>query len=95
MSELKVYGFCSIDDFLYQGTDRGQSSNETLPYYLKSEVDKVIARHKYKRCLAMARWCESENYTACWYHENSERCEWTEKWQKRWLELAEKFKEAK
>lgn len=51
-----------------------------------------IAKQKYKRCLAMAKWCESENYTACWYHENSERCEWTEKWHKRWLELAERFK---
>lgn len=53
---------------------------------------KVICHSNYKRCLAMAKWCESENYTACWYHENSERCEWTEKWHKRWLELAEKFK---
>ena len=51
-----------------------------------------IRHSKYKRCLAMAKWCESENYTACWYHENSERCEWTERWHKRWLELAEKFK---
>lgn len=54
-----------------------------------------IAHQKYKRCLAMAKWCESENYTACWYHENSERCEWTEKWHKRWLKIAEQFKEAK
>lgn len=53
---------------------------------------KKCCHQKYKRCLAMAEWCEAENYTACWYHENSERCEWTEKWHKRWLELAEKFK---
>ncbi len=59
---------------------------------LKSEADKVIAHQKYKRCLAMAKWCDSENYTATWYHENTERCEWTEKWYERWLELAEKFK---
>ena len=26
-------------------------------YYLKSEADKVITNHKYKRCLAMARIC--------------------------------------
>jgi hypothetical protein len=25
--------------------------------YLKSEADKVIAHHKYKRCLAMAKLC--------------------------------------
>lgn len=54
---------------------------------------KECCSQKFKRCLAMAKWCESENYTACWYHENSERCKWTEKWHERWLELAEKFKE--
>jgi hypothetical protein len=39
---------------------------ELLPeekIYLKSEADKVIARHKYKRCLTMAKAC----------HEKSER----------------------
>jgi hypothetical protein len=61
----------------------------------RSEAFKRERHHKYKRCLAMAMWCDSENYTACWYHENSERCEWTEKWNERWLELAEQFKEAK
>lgn len=123
MSELKAYIAPTPD-----GTGLAD-------YYLKSEVDKVIAEkdyeisklkeqvqgersakvnykisandlsdglkdayeeikhHKYKRCLAMAKWCESENYIACWYHENNERCKWTEKWHKRWLELAEKFKE--
>lgn len=60
------------------------------------EKYKASLRHSnYKRCMAMARWCESENYIACWYHENSERCEWTEKWHERWLELAKQFKEAK
>lgn len=62
----------------------------SVPNVLK--VMKIIRHHQYKRCLAMARWCDSENYTACWYHENSERCEWTEKWRKRWLAIAEKFK---
>ena len=68
--------------------------------YLKSEADKVIAEkdkelrhHKYKRCLAMARWCESEAYI----HEHGSEYDedlviWFRKWHKRWLELAEKFK---
>ena len=68
--------------------------------YLKSEADKVIARHKYKRCLAMARWCDAEVYhirrtPLCdmseheyWKYEN----DFWQRWQKRWLELAEKFK---
>lgn len=62
---------------------------------IKDEQLAATRHHKHKRCLAMARWCEAENYTECWYHENSERCKWTEKWHRRWLELAEKFKEAK
>ena len=55
---------------------------------LNIKQEESIRHSNHKRCLAMAKWCESENYTSCWYHENSERCEWTEKWEKRWLELA-------
>ena len=58
---------------------------------LKSEADKVIAHNKYKRCLAMALlWLErAENSTDL---ENElvsrRRCS-------KWMELSEKFKEAK
>ncbi len=62
---------------------------------LRDSMEQVIRHQKFKRGLAMAMWCNSENYTETWYHENTERCEWTEKWHKRWLELAEKFKEVK
>lgn len=73
----------------------------------KSEADKVIARHKYKRCLAMARWCrlhdeftqlESERLglpRRAIFMEYRRKAMWWNKWHKRWLELAEKFKEAK
>ncbi len=49
-----------------------------------------IAKQKYKRCLAMARLLEHMFYpvTSC-------KSDWRVKWHKRWLELAEKFKEAK
>ena len=62
-----------------------------------------IAKQKYKRCLAMARWCESKVHhirrtPLCdmdehegWQHDD----EFWQRWHKRWLELAEKFKEAK
>lgn len=75
--------------------------------YLKSESDKVIAHHKYKRCLAMAqKW---RNYAAfcgmqssCHNHrgfgKTAEKWTWKEchawRCRKRWLELAKKFKEA-
>ena len=88
MSELKAYiGPHPTDHTLTE-------------YYLKSESDKVIAekdkelRHqKYKRCLAMAWWCSAElgMLVSTW----ESKIKHYKKWQKRWLELAEKFKEAK
>ena len=50
-----------------------------------------LRHHKYKRCLAMARWC-NECHT---FNETNEKRTWLHKWHKCWLELAEKFKEAK
>ena len=78
MSELKVY-HCN------------EWHNEYTEFYIKSEADKVIARHKYKRCLAMAKWCRvSAQYDmrllAYKYSD------WYWKWYKRWLSIAENFK---
>jgi hypothetical protein len=63
-------------------------------YYPKSEADKVIARHKYKRCLAMAKWC-NEKWLVHNFAEIPTKLGFYDKWEKRWMELAEKFKEAK
>ena len=69
------------------------SANEV---YSKSDIDKVIAEkgkqlrhHKHKRCLAMAQVLEH----VCPI--TNRKAKWQDKWHKRWLELAEKFKEAK
>ena len=60
--------------------------------YKESEADKVIAHNKYKRCLAMAKWCYAKwDDTATKYYKSV----WYRKWEVKWLELAEKFKEAK
>ena len=90
MAELEENHKAEVKELLCLIRDKENNFNRAF-----DSEEKEIRHQKYKRCLAMARWCESENYTACWYHENSERCEWTERWHKRWLELAEKFKEAK
>ena len=62
-----------------------------------------LRHNKYKRCLAMAEWCNSEMVVetfACfrprrtkevWREENK----YWAKWRKIWFELAMKFKEAK
>lgn len=68
---------------------------------LNAELDKwktQLRRNKYKRCLAMAKWCRSR---ACFYDTMREnnlywgmKSDRAYKWHKRWLKIAEKFKEA-
>ena len=50
---------------------------------------KFVRHHKHKRCLAMAQVLEH----VCPI--TNRKAKWQDKWHKRWLELAEKFKEAK
>lgn len=49
---------------------------------------KKMNHNKYKRCLAMAKWCLKE-YLTC----NKYKITFWLKWRRRWLELAEKFKD--
>ena len=101
MSELKP-----IKIMMSQPDAVGTIHKTPCDVYIKSEADKVIAHHKYKRCLAMARWCESRSnklfedtlYVRDMGLEPSDeltfKLEFFRKWYKRWLKLAEKFKEA-
>lgn len=50
---------------------------------------KTVLHHKHKRCLAMAQVLEH----VCPI--TNRKAKWQDKWHKRWLELSEKFKEAK
>lgn len=62
--------------------------------WVKAENDKESLHHKFKRCLAMARWCGSEVFVSD-YEKDEPRMRWWIKWHTRWLKIAEKFKEAK
>jgi hypothetical protein len=77
-------------------------------YVIQARADKDARHHKYKRCLAMARWCREslrlmrtyEVTVDYWNLEPGHDAEYFckkgdfySKWRKRWLELAEKFKE--
>ena len=75
--------------------DHGDFTSAVELFYLKSEADKVIAHQKYKRCLAMARWCASRSASWCFDPADDElhKSDFYEKWKLRWRELAEKFKE--
>lgn len=51
---------------------------------------KIVRHQKYKRCLAMAEWCNAEigiADTDCDY----EDMQWYQKWYERWLELAKEI----
>ena len=90
MSELKAYTSVDIEEMdnvrLYHDYKLDRT-NCTL-VYLKSEADKVITHHKYKRCLAMAEMLEH----IC--PRTIRKAKWKGKWHMHWLVLAEKFKEA-
>lgn len=87
MSKLKTY-------------DVIMTPSEDGAWILKSEVDAYIRKMKYKRCLAMAKWCTEriariEKDYAFWRYGKDYASNFYKRWKKRWLELAEKFNEAK
>ena len=65
------------------------------------EKNKELRYQKYRRCLAMARFCEERyNYLTClenWQMTDKEYQQvigdYWDRWHNRWLELAEKLKE--
>ena len=63
-------------------------------WVLKSEADAELRHQKYKRCLAMAGLCHERSLW--WYSKGygfEKYDKFWEKWEKRWLELADKFKD--
>ena len=63
--------------------------------------EKEIRHHKYKRCLAMAKWCEEQyKYLTClenWQMTDKEYQQvigdYWDRWHKHWLKIAEQFKD--
>ena len=84
MSELKAFDIVVSEEYYCEGIVKYRRA-----VYDKSEADKVIAHQKYKRCLAMARWCLSK--CSFIFQKSDFYC----RWYKKWSDLAEKFKEAK
>ncbi|MBQ3720813.1 MAG: hypothetical protein II850_07515 [Fibrobacter sp.] len=80
-----------------------ESKNRSAYYKDLSMMAKDVEHQKFKRCLAMARVCEERyNYLNCLENYQMTDKEYQQvigdywdRWYKRWLELAEKFKEAK
>lgn len=66
-----------------------------IAFHQNERLLQIVCHQKRRQCLVMAGFCRS-----CWaanifIHEGSDRISMHYmKWEKRWLELAEKFKEA-
>lgn len=111
MAELKrfdIVGKYADEDVMYEFRPDGECYDaDEVDKVIERSKEKLVEqttlrvlaefqlRHnKYKRCLAMAKWC-NERYILgdCVYELGKTR--FYERWKKRWLELADKFKEDK
>ena len=84
MSELKSFN-CVESDL--------QDFCEPRLVYLKSEADREILRQKHKRCLAMAELCQEKRERRLGLL--TKRGAFYHRWFRKWLSLANKFKDAK
>lgn len=104
MSELKVIDVDKMADVRsLSGQFYRKSEVDEVIEYLQNQLSlartgliKLLAKsqhearyQKYKRCLAMAQVLEH----VCPI--TNRKAKWMDKWHKRWLELSDKFKEAK
>lgn len=64
-------------------------------YVIQARAEKEARHQKYKRCLDKAALCERKRIDAADYRIPREKWDFYDKWHRRWLELAEKLKEAK
>ena len=107
MSELKVIDVDKIADVRsLSGQFYRRSEVDKVIEYLQNQLSlartsllKSLAKaqhearyNKYKRCMAMAKLC-NEKWLVHNFAEIPTKLRFYDKWEKRWLELAEKFKE--
>lgn len=93
-------------DALLHDWDRIDKNGNHINYvYSKFKADIVINHQKYKRCYAMAQFCFNKHMFLRYmqadqiqsgfkqnFISNERRIKLYEKWNKKWLELAKKFK---
>lgn len=84
----------------YPGADYVYRYIQCLQIRIREEKE-ALRHQKYKRCLAMARFCEErynylsslENYQMTDKEYQQVIGDYWDRWYKRWLELAKKFKD--
>ena len=85
IAELKEKYKTEVKELLCLIRDKDNNFNHAF-----DSEEKELRHNKYKRCLAMAKWCKAGMYLS---YESDFKREWWNKWHKRWLKLAEKFKD--
>lgn len=89
IAELKESHKNEVKQLLILNSEQANAANR-----LRDSMEQVIYHQKYKRCLWLARWCVQMMVFNSKYG-TDKKWHIFKKWHKRWLELAEKFKEAK
>lgn len=90
IAELEESHKTEVKELLHLIRDKENNFNRAF-----DSEEKEIRYHKYKRCLAMARWCESNNISLYSVVENNlwkYTSNYWLRWRNKWLELAEKLK---
>lgn len=59
---------------------------------LNDQLNEELRHANYKRCVAMAEWCDAEADVAD-ADGDYEDMRWYQKWHERWLKIAKQFKE--
>ena len=101
---IEYEGSCITDDLYYPKSEADKVIAELKADYLeacdrlqtanliKDEQLAAARHHKYKRCLDKAKMCKRKRIDAADYRIPRKKWEFYDKWYKRWLELAEKFR---
>lgn len=105
MSELKAYRIkgITLGDFhdVYLKSEADEVITELQKqlhdyaqglYEIQARAEKELRRQKYKRCLIIISDIKAAMDSA--FFVSGEYLNWLDKWHKRWLALANKFKEA-
>ena len=61
---------------------------------LNDKLNQELRHQKYKRCVAMAKLC-NDRWTLDYFLYKLGDTSFYERWEKRWIKIAEQFKEAK
>lgn len=98
IAELKAQKAQADDDCAYWKTmaQKNAADNAVIAKQ-RSEALKKERHQKYKRCKAMAKWCRARynEWVAYYPTTTTRKMKFIDKWEKRWLKIAEQFKEAK